>query len=223
MIDAEKVTREYSRLNKPPRGIKTFAEAQEYSDKAGRTLAKALGNGFEDMDEDEIASLLKAVLKRPFRDSAAATALAQKAQIDAAGLGINALTAEYDEAKALALAQELFGREVSMEFVENLLSRETLRAFDETIRINAEANGDMGLQTHITRTYGDVGLRAGTPYAEDCQWCLSRCGEWFSYLEAYYAGVFERHPGCACEIEYKVGKTHTRSTRGGNNWNFTDV
>ena len=217
MVDAEKVTKEYSRLHKPPRDIKTFAEAQEYSGKAGKALAKALGNTFDDMDEDEIAELLKAVLKRPFRDSAAATALAQKAQLEVAGLGINALRADYDESKAVALAQELFGKEVSMELVENLLSRETLRAYDETIRKNVEANNNMGLRTHITRTYGDVGLHAGTPYAEDCQWCLSRCGEWFDYSEAYNSGAFERHPGCTCEIEYKVGKTHTRST-GGNNW-----
>lgn len=118
-----------------------------------------------------------------------------------------------------------FQRTVSKAAAEIILARETTRAFDETIRINAEVNAEMGLETRITRTYGDVGLHAGTPYAQDCEWCLARCGEWTNVEEAKAAGVFERHPGCQCTVDYKVGKTHTRSmaARRGNNWNFTDV
>ena len=98
-----------------------------------------------------------------------------------------------------------------------LVEKELVGLVDDTVRINAEAREELGLTTHITRTYSDVGLRSGTKYSEDCEWCKSRCGSWDNYRDAYEAGAFERHPGCLCEIDYHVKNTHTRS-RGSYKW-----
>ena len=77
---------------------------------------------------------------------------------------------------------------------------------------NAEAAANMGLETHIVRTYDGVGLHNGK---DPCKWCMDRAGDWTDYQSAYDAGCFERHPGCGCRIDYHVGKTRTWSNRAG--------
>ena len=110
---------------------------------------------------------------------------------------------------------QLAGKIAAPGLVKNLIKQSTIGAVDETIRRNAEAREEMGLDVSIVRTYSDVGLRAGTKYSEDCEWCLERCGEWDNYKDAKDAGCFERHPGCLCMIDYHVGKTHSVSSGGG--------
>lgn len=215
MDDAKVILRNYLRGKKATNGIKSYGDAQDYAGKLGRILADALGNDFDGVDEASLSQVLRTVLKRAYDDSTTAAASAQRWQNARAKLGIGTLRAEFDPADADKVAEELAGKIVEAGFVQNLLSQKTLGAVDETIRKNAEAHEEMGLEVHIVRTYSDVGLRSGTKYSEDCEWCLSRCGEWDNYKDAYDAGCFERHPGCLCVIDYHVGKTHTVSHGGG--------
>lgn len=216
MDDGKVILRNYMRSRKIGKGISTFSDAQKEAEKLGKLVADALGNDFSDVTEDELALAIKAVLTRAYSDSAAGAAVAQRIQNSKLKLGIGSLQAEFDPAEADKIAQELAGKLVSGDFVAHLVQKVTVGAVDETIRKNAEARQDMGLEVHISRTYSDVGLRSGTKYAEECQWCLERCGEWDNYQDAYNAGAFERHPGCLCYIDYHVGKTHTVSDGG--NW-----
>jgi len=215
MDDVRVILRNYARSKKAVRGIDTFADAQNYAEKLGKALADALGDSFEDVAEDELVGVLRTVLKRAYDDSAVGAATAQHRQNQKARLGIGTLRAEFDPADADKVAEELAGKLAAPGVVENLIKQKTIGAVDETIRKNAEAREEMGLEVSIVRTYSDVGLRAGTKYSEDCAWCLERCGEWDNYKDAYDAGCFERHPGCLCTIDYHVGKTHSVSSGGG--------
>lgn len=215
MDDVKVILRNYARSKKAVRGIDTFADAQNYAEKLGKALADALGDSFEDVPEEELSSVLRAALKRAYDDSAAGAATAQFRQNQKAKLGIGTLRAEFDPADADKIAEELAGKIVEPGFVQNLIKQKTIGAVDETIRRNAEAREEMGLEVSIVRKYSDVGLRAGTKYSEDCAWCLERCGEWDNYKDAKDAGCFERHPGCLCEIDYHVGRTHSVSSGGG--------
>lgn len=209
MDAAKDVLRQYLRGRKISSGIKTFGDAQKYAEGLAGTLAKVLGSDFSEVTEDELADVLRTVLRRAYDDAASMAMTAQYAQNAKLRLQLGALRAEFDAAEVESLAQELAGKAVTGEFVEHLLQKDLIGAIDETIRRNAEARQDMGLEVHIVRTYSDVGLRSGTKYAEDCEWCISRCGEWDNYREAYDAGCFERHPGCLCTIDYTVGTTHS--------------
>lgn len=215
MDDVKVILRNYARGKKAVRGIDTFADAQNYAEKLGKALADALGDSFEDVAEEELSSVLRAVLKRAYDDSAVGAATAQFRQNQKAKLGIGTLRAEFDPADADKIAEELAGKIVEPGFVQNLIKQKTIGAVDETIRRNVEAREEMGLEVNIVRKYSDVGLRAGTKYSEDCAWCLERCGEWDNYKDAKDAGCFERHPGCLCEIDYHVGRTHSVSSGGG--------
>lgn len=218
MENAKVILRNYMRSKKAVRDIGTFGEAQNYAEKLGKALADVLGNDFEGVAEEDLASVLRVVLKKVYDDSAVAAASAQYRQNQKAKLGIGILRAEFDPADADRIAEELAGKIAAPGLVENLIKQNSIGAVDETIRRNVEAREEMGLEVHIVRTYSDVGLRAGTKYSEDCEWCLSRCGDWDNYREAYDAGCFERHPGCLCEIDYHVNKTHTVSSGYGSGW-----
>jgi hypothetical protein len=214
MDDVKTILRNYMRSKKAVRDIDTFGAAQNYAEKLGNILADAIGTDFEDIAEEDLALVLRSVLKRAYDDSAVAAASAQYRQNQKAKLGIGTLRAEFDPADADKVAEELAGKIAAPGLVENLIKQSTIGAVDETIRRNAEAREEMGLDVSIVRTYSDVGLRAGTKYSEDCEWCLERCGEWDNYKDAKDAGCFERHPGCLCMIDYHVGRTHSVSTGG---------
>lgn len=215
MDDVKTILRNYARGKKAVRGIDTFGDAQNYAEKLGKALADALGNDFDGIAEEELSGVLRTVLKRAYDDSAVGAASAQFRQNQKAKFGIGTLRAEFDPADADRAAEELAGKIVEPGFVQNLIRQKTIGAVDETIRRNAEAREEMGLEVSIVRKYSDVGLRAGTKYSEDCEWCLERCGEWDNYKDAKDAGCFERHPGCLCEIDYHVGRTHSVSSGGG--------
>lgn len=217
-MDAEKIVRAYMKAHKSLKGIKSYTDAQLYAENAGKNAAEALGEyDYTDVEQSELSMVLRILLRQTHHDASSAARIAQRLVNEQAGIGVGVLTATFDPTEADKIAEELVGRAVTKEFVQTILQQKAVGAVDETIRKNSEAQDNMGLKVHIVRKYSDVGLRDGTPYAEPCQWCLSRCGEWSSYSDAYQAGCFERHPGCLCEIDYEVGKTHTR-TRGWSGW-----
>lgn len=79
----------------------------------------------------------------------------------------------------------------------------TVRKFyDDFQRENAHLRNELGLETTVVRVYDGVGLKGGK---EPCEWCISREGV-YSYEDAVANGVFERHPGCGCTIEYHTSK-----------------
>lgn len=216
MDDGKVMLRKYMRGKKIGKEIATFADAQKQAEQLGQLLADTLGSDFSDVSEVELAAALKLVLRHAYDDSTSVAAMAQRAQNGKLKANIGALRGEFDPAEADKIAEELAGKLVTAEYVTGIIQKATVGAVDETVRKNAEARENMGFEVHISRTYSDVGLRNGTKYSEDCQWCLERCGDWDNYQDAYNAGCFERHPGCLCIIDYQVGKTHTMSS--GDEW-----
>lgn len=193
----------------------TYKDAQGYATKTAEALLDVI-NRFVDvtaLTQDEALELFPAVLERNYTEVAQICAKVQQKINKSAGLGLKALEPEFNLEKAQGLATAITdAEEITQDYIRNLIINNSRSIVDDTVRINAEAESNMGLTVHITRRYDDVGLHDGkTP----CQWCLDREGEWDSYPEAHAAGVFERHPGCGCVIEYHVGKTHTWSNSKG--------
>ena len=216
--EVNRILRIYSKARKVSGKMRAMSNVQDYALSLGDAVAKALnGIDFSALSEEEAAALLNPVMKRAYSDAVRAGASAVNAKIQSAKLGLNALTSQYDAQIAGELAKDFSARELSLEYIRNAIARRLLEGTDDTIRRNAQAHYDMGLTVHIVRTYSSLGLRSGTPYAEPCQWCLDRCGEWDNYQEAYDAGCFERHDGCCCQIDYDVGGTHTTSK---DKWNW---
>ena len=107
MEDAKVILRNYMRSKKAVRDIGTFGEAQNYAEKLGKALADVLGNDFEGVAEEDLASVLRVVLKKVYDDSAVAAASAQYRQNQKAKLGIGILRADLQRGlhKVQALAK----------------------------------------------------------------------------------------------------------------------
>ena len=73
---------------------------------------------------------------------------------------------------------------------------------DDSQKANARLHNKAGLSVKVEREYDGVGLHDGE---DACQWCLDRAGTW-TYEQAMANGVFERHEGCGCIIEYTSRK-----------------
>lgn len=218
MDEDKRILQLYSRTRPTPERIRSFKDAQELAESLGDVLTKAAADiDFAAMTEEEIVAVLSPVMKEAYSDAVKAGSDATYARIKSANLGLRTIEPEYNAAIAKGIAKDLAGKEVSEEYFRNLVTNKIVQGVDETLRMNAEAHNDMGLEVRIVRTYSDLGLRQGTPYAEPCQWCLDRCGEWDDYRDAFDAGCFERHPGCCCQIDYDVGTTHTASR---DKWNW---
>lgn len=216
--EISRVLRIYSKARKVSRKMRAFSSAQEYAESIGGAVAKALnGIDFSVLSEDEIVALLNPVLRRAYSDAVDAGVSVIRSALDSAGLKLGTLAPQYNAETTRELARDFVSREISTDYVRNAISRRIAEGVDETIRENAQAHDGMGLTVHIVRKYSDLGLRNGTKYAEQCQWCLDRCGDWDNYQEAYDAGCFERHDGCCCQIDYDVGATHTVSR---DKWNW---
>ena len=225
MADVSKILRAYGRLLQKNVRLKTLAErassyndAREFVNEAARVLTDVLKMYMDPtaITQDEAVQILSATMKQNYSNITRICARAQRKMYADAGVGLNAITPEFNAEKVRSLATVIMDTEnITDDYVRGLITNNALGVVDETMRINAEACENVGLAVHIKRTYDDVGLHDGK---DVCKWCMDRVGEWDNYQEAYNAGVFQRHPGCGCMIEYHVGKTHTWQRRAGG-WN----
>ena len=101
--------------------------------------------------------------------------------------------------------------------LENMMINAVLKVADDCMKVNAENASKVGLETRVTRRYDGVGLSGGRV----CQWCLDRCGDDVPYKEAVNMGMFQRHPGCGCELLYHTEKGTQRQTNWKHNvWEY---
>lgn len=225
MADVNQILRVYGkqlrknvRLNHLAENAWNYKDAHDFASKAAELLCDVLKLYMDPatVTYDDAVQIFTAVMKKNHEEVARVCAKAQNDMYKKAGVGLNALTPEFNAEKARGIAQAITdAEEVTDDYMRNLVKNNALGVVDDMIRINSEASENVGLYVHIVRRYDDVGLHNGK---DVCQWCMEREGEWDNYQEALAAGAFERHPGCGCIIDYHVGKTHTWSNTKGA-WN----
>ena len=77
---------------------------------------------------------------------------------------------------------------------------------------NAKFQNDAGYGVTVSRTYDGRGLSDG----RTCKFCMERVGFKIPYPQAVKKGMFQRHEGCHCVIEYNNnGKKTYQSGKGG--------
>ena len=87
--------------------------------------------------------------------------------------------------------------------IVNEIVTAALQSSDKSMKENASAAENTGLEVRVTRTYDGIGVHNRK---DTCQWCLDRCGTNMTLEQAYAKGAFQRHPGCGCIIEYTSAK-----------------
>ncbi len=225
MADVNQILRAYGkqlrknvRLNHLAENAWDYKDAHDFASKAAELLCDVLKLYMDPatVTYDDAVQIFTAVMKKNHEEVARVCAKAQNDMYKKAGVGLKALTPDFNADKARGLATVVTDtEEITDDYIRTLIKNISLAVVDDSIRVNAAAATNLGLAVHITRTYDDVGLHNGK---DVCQWCMDRVGDWTDYGEAFRAGAFERHPGCGCMIEYHVGKTHTWQNRAGG-WN----
>lgn len=225
MADVNQILRAYGkqlrknvRLNHLAENAWNYKDAHDFASKAAELLCDVLKLYMDPatVTHDDAVQIFTAVMKKNHEEVARVCAKAQNDMYKKAGVGLKALTPDFNADKARGLATVVTDtEEITDDYIRTLIKNNSLAVVDDSIRVNAAAATNLGLAVHITRTYDDVGLHNGK---DVCQWCMDRVGDWTDYGEAFRAGAFERHPGCGCMIEYHVGKTHTWQNRVGG-WN----
>ena len=225
MADVNQILRVYGKHLQKNVRLKALAEkawsyedAHKFADEAASLLCDVLKMYMDPatVTYDDAVQIFEAVMQKNYSEVTRVCAKVQNGMYRKAGVGLKALTPEFNAEKARGLATAItVAEEVTDDYVWNLVKNNALGVVDDMIRINSEASENVGLYVHIVRKYDDVGLHNGK---DVCQWCMDRVGDWTDYGEAYRAGAFERHPGCGCVIDYHVGKTHTWSNMKGA-WN----
>ena len=188
---------------------KTYADALKYAELIGKIASQTLIDTDIAWDADMgAAELVVEVLRKAHGDVTSVTFAVQLIINQDAGLGLSPLVPKFDVGRAVGLAGEVTAGDVITEAIISKIINNVSHTVDESVRVNMQAQENVGLYTYITREYDGVGLSNG----RTCEWCLARQGTWTHYQDALDAGVFERHDNCHCVIDYKVGKTHTIGT-----------
>ena len=76
---------------------------------------------------------------------------------------------------------------------------------------NAKTQAKAGYKVTVSRTYDGVGLSD----KRACTWCLERAKSNVPYDEAFKNGMFQRHEGCHCIIEYNNNGEKSYQTKKG--------
>ncbi len=184
-------------------GSITYAEAGRRAAHMGRETGKEILKFLQEngeVTEAEALTFIPPALRGNYRYSVNLAKAAQENVNKRAGIGLQALEADFDEEKAANLAKHVSEVGATPEVV-NLVEQNARHVVDATLRKNATAHENAGLQVRVIRTYDGVGLHNGK---DGCEWCLDRVGEWAHVADAQAAGAFERHAGCGCEIMYQT-------------------
>ena len=189
-------------------GKGTFKELHDLAKISGTETADEIMKQLDIDDEISIEEARQVIHQPLVRNHAYITKMAADvigAMYLRSGLGIKALIPAYNIGRESDLVRLAVTATLTREAIEVL----SLKVEDDSIRENAYASENLGLEPLVTRIYDDVGVHNGK---DVCQWCLDRCGEDMPLSEAYAKGAFERHPGCGCELYYTTQKGTQRQT-----------
>lgn len=191
----------------------TYAVAQSYSSLLSEILMECVSEIYPSNSESVLSALKSiALCKSYFNQLDNYVYSLQKAMNEANGLGMNAVTVN-------KIPQLINGGITSTDdyahdirryssSVENVSNSRV----DYIQRENAKAQSEAGYGVTVSRKYDGKGLSDG----RTCKWCMERVGSNLPYKEAYTRGMFERHEGCHCIIEYNNnGKKTYQTDRGG--------
>lgn len=210
------VARFYAKLRD---GTATYADALTFAKKTGEALYDACNAEmlafFPDggIPPEAIADLMPPALKAQCREVLDNAAQVQKGINRKAGVGLNPVNVEVSEDRVTGLVTHLQEYGITKE-AKGLIVNLAQSQVDKTAHKNADFQTKSGMRVTVSRFYDDVGVNHRT---ETCKWCMDRTGVDIPYKIAYNRGMFERHPGCGCTIEYKTEKT-AYIGRGSKSW-----
>lgn len=208
-LDGNKsIARFYAKLRD---GTAKFSDLQNVAGISGDTMSALLGELFPDgIPPDAGNALLSPAIRQSCQKILDDGVRVQRIQNQTIGLQLNPVDVVIDEQRLSGLVEHVMETGITDEAKE-LITNFAMSQVDDTMQANAGFQEKSGLKVTVSREYDGVGLSGGRA----CQWCLDRVGSNVPYAEAKSRGMFERHAGCRCLIEYHS----ERGTEKLANWN----
>ena len=203
--------------------MESTAKAESYEDayavakKAGFMMEDSIMDAWNNFmgDADVYASTIKEVLYKVApnmdEDILKACEQIQRNKNLADGLGIKPQAAVPSTNELAVIGENMDNKPITS--LDGQLTTYAHKVVDLTMMSNIDFSMGLGFTVQISRRYDGVGLRRGTKHAERCEYCIERAGSNYykTTNEASGSGVFARHEGCGCTIDYRNIKTGTRT------------
>ena len=196
-------------------GTATMTDVLKFSDVAADTLTETFGIEFRanfpnGIPMDAVSEIVPDGLRKNCMDVLDASRVAVTAKNKKAGSGIQGMRLDPDGDRIDGLTKHMSENLVNGELPANtksLIRNLANSEVDRSIKENVKFLDASGMKTTVTRIYSGKGLRDGP-----CQWCIDREGTDVPVGEAEERGMFARHEGCGCQIDYKTEKGTQRQT-----------
>lgn len=190
-------------------GSATYKEAYKYASRCGELLSEVLK---QQLTEDVLPN---GTLYYNIAERTLGTALYYNSQLiseaceqvqnainQAAGVNLKAVSVPADKDLINMVVNMAAHSDDYQEVLGEPVVNVSRKVVDNNLKANAKFQNKVGLDVRVEREYDGVGLHDGR---DTCTWCLDRAGSW-TYDKAIANGVFERHEGCGCIIDYRTQK-----------------
>lgn len=220
LIEAIKESYDERLRNSKYSGSASLRVIETIAAKTGLTMSmvllKHLDKQYPDgeIPEADLRRIVADSLEHNYSYIAEETRRAQEKILEEAEVGIKPIVPEFNRGRAEGIAKNYSETGNREEFKKNIQNH-SQNIVDESIKQNARVHQSLGLEPRVTRIYDGIGVHKRK---DPCEWCKARAGVDMPYSEAYEKGVFQRHPGCGCELIYKVGKRTQRQS----DWRFNE-
>lgn len=196
-------------------GTATYAEALEYSSLLSKLLVESASEVYPN-DSQKVFGMLKNAqyCRNYFKHVDKYLYDLQSSLNKGSGLGMKPVKMiKYNQ----LLDQSVSSSGDYEADIEKYKSKAELSAnkhVDTYQQYNAKTQAKAGYKVTVSRTYDGVGLSD----KRACTWCLERAKSNVPYDEAFKNGMFQRHEGCHCIIEYNNnGEKSYQTSKGGIN------
>ena len=186
-------------------GKSNYKDAAKLADYSGKAMADIIIKNLDDVGmmptEAELIGLIPPALRTNYDYLVPCIENVQRQINEKAKVGLKPVIPAFNSDRAIGLAKEIASKDTVGEYqdlLRNQIINNSINVIDEAIEGNARQHDYAGLEVTVEREYDGVGLHDGK---DTCNWCLERAGNW-SYADAKANGVFQRHPGCGCQIIY---------------------
>lgn len=202
-------------------GTATYAEALEYSSLLSKLLVESASEVYPN-DSQKVLGMLKNTqyCRNYFKHVDKYLYDLQSSLNKGSGLGMKPVKMiKYNQ----LLDQSVSSSDDYKADIEKYKSKAELSAnkhVDTYQQYNAKTQAKAGYKVTVSRTYDGVGLSD----KRACTWCLERAKSNVPYDEAFKNGMFQRHEGCHCIIEYNNNgeKSYQTGKGGKKSWKLNE-
>ena len=193
-------------------GKATYEDARALSSLFSGLIVDSVVDTYPGQIEDIVSVLKNALLsKKYFKELKEYVSQVQTAFNESLGIGLNPARVNINKQLIPNEFTPVDDYQAGISALRRQCELSSNRFIDHAQMNNAQFQAN-DFKITVSRVYDRVGLSDG----RTCKWCLERTGTDVPYELAVKKGMFERHEGCHCEIEYNNNGIKTyQSGKGG--------